>query len=128
MRHVAAHSPAESAAFPTARLREEFLVSDLFQAGTIQLVWWETDRTIIGGVCPTAAPLALAAPPEMRATFFCERREIGLVNLGGPGLIRADGMEYRLDALDALYLGRGLRDVTFASASAAKPARFYFLS
>lgn len=109
-------------------LRNEFLVSGLLRPGEISLHWWETDRTVLGGICPVAAPLVLDNPEAQRAAFFFERREGGIINLGGPGTVCVDGAEHALDHLDALYLGRGVREVVFASVAAATPARFYLLS
>ncbi|HLP01748.1 MAG TPA: 5-dehydro-4-deoxy-D-glucuronate isomerase [Opitutaceae bacterium] len=117
-----------AAALPPEELRQQFLVTGLFQPGELKLRWWETDRTIVGGIVPTGAPLALSNPAELRATFFLERREAGVLNLGGTGIIRVDGTEYPLSKCDALYLGRGAKEVVFSSASAADPARFYLLS
>jgi 4-deoxy-L-threo-5-hexosulose-uronate ketol-isomerase len=128
MKQVFTHSAAETAGFNTARLRAEHLLSGLFQPGTIQLAWWETDRTIAAGILPLDTPVALPNHPELRAAFFLERREAGIVNIGGPGTITVDGVAYALAPLDALYIGRGAKDVTFASASAATPAKFWFLS
>ena len=109
-------------------LRNEFLVTGLFQPGEISLHWWETDRTVMGGICPAAGELALRAPDGLRASYFLERREAGVLNLGGPGVVRVDGKEYRLETYDALYLGRGAKEVSFASPSPANPARFWLLS
>lgn len=109
-------------------LRNEFLVTGLFRPGEISLHWWETDRTVMGGICPSAAELPLRSPDGLRSGFFFERREAGVLNLGGPGIVRVDGTEHRLGELDALYIGRGARDVVFASQEAAKPARFWLLS
>jgi 4-deoxy-L-threo-5-hexosulose-uronate ketol-isomerase len=109
-------------------LRKEFLVTGLFNRGEARLRYWETDRTVLGGIDPDVAPLALPNPPELKSAHFLERREAGLVNLGGPGVVRADGAEHRLENLDALYLGRGSKEVSFASVSAAEPARFWLLS
>ena len=113
---------------PTSELRSEFLVSGLFQSGSVNLHWWETDRTVIGGVAPTTAEVALHNPAALRAASFFERREAGIVNLGGPGLVRVDGADHALAPLDALYVGRGAKAVTFRSTDAARPARFYLLS
>jgi len=112
----------------TEELRRYFLVGDLFVAGEVKLHWWEVDRTILGGVVPTTAPLALPNHPELRAKFFCERREIGVVNLGGAGSIKVDGASFTLGKLDALYIGRGSQEVIFSSADASAPAKFYLLS
>ena len=109
-------------------LRGEFLVTGLFQPGEISLHWWETDRTVMGGICPATAGLPLHAPDALRAGSFFERREAGLLNLGGPGRVRVGGTEYPLESLDALYVGRGAGEVVFSSQDAANPARFWLLS
>jgi 4-deoxy-L-threo-5-hexosulose-uronate ketol-isomerase len=116
------------AALPTEGLRREFLVRGLFAKGEANFRYWETDRTVVGGICPGKAPTDLPNPPELRSSFFLERREAGIVNVGGPGIVRADGAMYRLEGLDALYLGRGSAGVSFASLSVKDPARFYVLS
>lgn len=128
MNQIFAHSAAETAAFDTAQLRSEHLLTGLFQAGTLQLTWWETDRTIAAGIMPTDTALALPVLPEMRAAFFLERREAGVVNIGGPGVVTVDGVSHKLAPLDAIYVGRGAKDVSFASDSASAPAKFWLLS
>lgn len=112
----------------TEQLREEFLATGLFRPGEASFRWWETDRTIIGGIIPLATPLALPDRPELRSAFFLERREAGAINLGGPGTVRIDGTEHALEASDSVYLGRGAREVSFASRDAANPARIWFVS
>ena len=114
--------------YPTAQLREEFLAGGLFQAGAANFRWWETDRTIFGGIVPLAEPIVLPDRPELRSAFFLERREAGAINLGGPGLARVDGVEYALETQDTLYLGRGTKSVSFASRDPARPARIWFVS
>ncbi|HWA27771.1 MAG TPA: 5-dehydro-4-deoxy-D-glucuronate isomerase [Lacunisphaera sp.] len=114
--------------YSTEQLREEFLATGLFESGNAKFRWWEVDRTIMGGIVPLATPLALPDRPELRAAFFLERREAGAINLGGPGTVRVDGREYPLDSLDTIYLGRGTKEVVFASRDAAKPARIWFIS
>jgi 4-deoxy-L-threo-5-hexosulose-uronate ketol-isomerase len=111
-----------------ADLRREFLVEGLFSAGEAKLRYWDVDRTVIGGICPVAAPIALPNPSEVRSSHFLERREVGIINIGGPGTIKAGGVEYSLANLDALYLGRGVADVSFASDSPDAPARFWIQS
>jgi 4-deoxy-L-threo-5-hexosulose-uronate ketol-isomerase len=113
---------------PPEELRSEFLVTGLFQPGEINLHWWETDRTVMGGICPAAGEIPLRSPDALRAGYFFERREAGVLNLGGPGFVRVDGTEHRLESLDALYIGRGAKVVVFGSQDAAKPARFWLLS
>jgi 4-deoxy-L-threo-5-hexosulose-uronate ketol-isomerase len=81
-----------------------------------------------GSAVPLAAPLALEGGKELASAFFLERRELGAINLGGPGLVRAGGVEYRLGRRDGLYLGRGTKDVSFASADPANPAKYWICS
>jgi 4-deoxy-L-threo-5-hexosulose-uronate ketol-isomerase len=109
-------------------LRQEFLVDGLFRPGEANFRYWETDRTVLGGISPLGTEIVLPTPPGLRSVFFLERREAGVINLGGPGTIRADGTEFGMETLDTLYLGRGVKAVTFASRSAKKPARYYLLS
>jgi 4-deoxy-L-threo-5-hexosulose-uronate ketol-isomerase len=116
------------AALPTQGLRSEFLVQGLFAKGEARFRYWETDRTVIGGICPGKAPTGLPNPPELRSASFLDRREAGIINIGGPGVVDADGTAHRLDGLDALYLGKGSGGVSFSSLSAKDPARFYVLS
>ena len=112
----------------TDDLRKEFLVAGLFFRGEAHFHYWETDRTVVGGICPGTKPLELPNPAELRSAHFLERRELGLVNIGGPGSVRAEGTEYRLENLDALYLGRGSSDVSLFSVSESEPAQFWLLS
>ena len=113
----------------TAELRDSFLLTGLFQPGQVQLALAITlDRALVGGAVPTDAPLELPNPPELRAEFPLERREMGVLNLGGPGKIVVDSQEFALAKHDALYMGRGSRQVEFQSDDPANPARFYLLS
>lgn len=112
----------------TQELRQAFLVAGLFKQGEVVLKYWETDRTVLGGVVPGAGKLSLTCPRELAATFFNERRELGVINLGEAGSIAVDGQTYNLQHLDCLYVGRGARSVEFASANPAKPAQYYLLS
>ncbi|HEX9783642.1 MAG TPA: 5-dehydro-4-deoxy-D-glucuronate isomerase [Opitutaceae bacterium] len=119
---------APAAAMNTEELRRFFMLTDLFKPGQLSLHYWEVDRALIGGAVPAETPLQLTPAPELRAEYVCERREIGIVNLGGGGTVKVDGKDFKLGKLDGLYVGRGSRDVVFSSADAAKPARFYLLS
>ncbi len=116
------------AALPTSGLRSEFLVPGLFAKRGAHFRYWETDRTVVGGICPGKPSTDLPNPPELRSAFFLERREAGIINIGGPGVVRAGGAVHRLAKLDALYLGRGSDGVSFSSLSAKDPAKFYLLS
>ena len=112
----------------TAQLRETFLLSDLFKPGELNLTYVDLDRTVVGSVVPTGAPIALPTYNELKAEYFTERRELGVLNIGGTGAVMVDDSVYKLDKLDALYIGRGNEKVEFASADANAPAEFYLLS
>ncbi|MGE5551096.1 MAG: 5-dehydro-4-deoxy-D-glucuronate isomerase [Bacteroidota bacterium] len=120
-------NPRDMKAYDTARIREEFLIRDLFRPGRAKLVYCHTDRMIAGGVCPVE-PLPLAAGSEIRAGYFLERREMGIINVGPRGTVTVDGEVHRLGAKDGLYIGMGAREVIFASDEPGNPARFYFNS
>ncbi|MCX6936568.1 MAG: 5-dehydro-4-deoxy-D-glucuronate isomerase [Verrucomicrobia bacterium] len=123
------HSPVAVARMTTAELRAAFLVDTLFKPGTLDLTYWEVDRTIVGSATPTDAPIPLLADAKLLAAeFFLQRRELGVLNVGGPGTVTADGATFRLEKTDALYVGRGTRDVAFASDDPANPARFFLIS
>jgi 4-deoxy-L-threo-5-hexosulose-uronate ketol-isomerase len=112
----------------TEELRASFLVSDLFQPGAITLRAIDLDRVVIGGAVPGGEPLALEAPPSVRAAFFAERRELGVLNIGGTGRIRVDGAPHPMKNRDVLYIGRGSREIVLESDTADRPARFYLVS
>jgi len=112
----------------TEELRESFLVANLFRPGEIALELVDLDRAVVGGAVPIDAPLALEAPADLRAEYFTERRELGVLNVGGAGSITVDGARHTLGTKDVLYVGRGSREVVFASDDAAAPARFYLVS
>ncbi|RYF85541.1 MAG: 5-dehydro-4-deoxy-D-glucuronate isomerase [Chitinophagaceae bacterium] len=122
------NSPKETAGMNTEALRENFLVQELMQPGAIKLVYSHFDRMIIGGVVPTAAPLELSNEEELKANFFLERREMGIINVGGNGQVIADGETFDIDELECVYLGKGTQSVSFASLDANAPAMFYLLS
>jgi len=109
-------------------LRNTFLLDALDAPGEIRCAYLETDRAVVGMASPTNAALALPCDLELRAKFFLERRELGALNIGGAGTIRVDGETFVLDNLDCLYVGRGNKDVEFASEDIAMPAIFYLLS
>jgi 4-deoxy-L-threo-5-hexosulose-uronate ketol-isomerase len=122
------NSPKETAAMNTQQLRENFLVENLMQPGKISLIYSHFDRVIIGGVVPQKDAIALPNEDELKANFFLERREIGIINVGGKGTVIADGVIHLVDNLECVYLGKGTKDVAFSSESSAAPARFYLLS
>lgn len=112
----------------TQELRDAFILADLFVAGHVTLQVCELDRVVVGGAVPTSTPLDLPCPKAMAATYFCERRELGVINLGGAGEIVVDGTTYAVGNKEALYIGRGSQAVRFSSADAAAPAHFYLVS
>jgi 4-deoxy-L-threo-5-hexosulose-uronate ketol-isomerase len=112
----------------TDELRETFLLEEMFQPGEIEFAYVDLDRAVIGSAVPTKSALKLEPEPELRAEYFLERRELGVLNVGGAGSIVVDGKTFDLDKLDCLYVGRGAKDVSFISKDAAKPAYFYLLS
>ncbi len=112
----------------TQELRETFLLEALFRPGAIELSYVDLDRTVVGGAVPTTAELVLETQPELRAEYFCERRELGVLNLGNAGSVTVDGEKYSLEKLDCLYIGRGSKQVAFTSTRADAPAAFYLLS
>ena len=121
-------SSSEARTMSSEQLRSAFLQSDLFVPGQIALRVTDLDRAVIGGAVPTIAALSLPNPEALRAGYFTERRELGVLNIGGDGTVTVDGKQYELSARDVLYVGRGSRDVSFSSASAALPSRFYLIS
>lgn len=122
-----ASSPKDVKYYTTGRLREEFLIQDLFVAGEIKTVYSHIDRIITGSAVPVS-PLTLTAGEEIRAEYFLERREMGVINIGGPGRIIIDGTSYELQYKDGMYIGMGARDIVFESVDTSNPAKFYLNS
>ena len=112
----------------TEELRGGFLVDDLFQPGRLNVCYVDLDRTVIGSAVPLDDPLRLPTYPALRADYFLERRELGVLNIGGRGSVAVDGETFTLDSLDGLYVGRGSKEVVFNSKDPHEPAEFYLLS
>ncbi|MDF2962128.1 MAG: KduI [Paenibacillus sp.] len=124
-----ATNPSDLKSYDTDRLRQDFLIENLFVPGQLNMVYSHVDRFITGGVIPTKEPIKLEADKhEMGAEYFLERREIGIINVGPKGSVTVDGTEYELDSKDGLYVGLGNKEVVFKSADPANPARFYLSS
>jgi 4-deoxy-L-threo-5-hexosulose-uronate ketol-isomerase len=121
-------SPAETASMQTEALRTNFLVSNLFKDNKINLTYTHYDRVIIGGVKPFNETVILPNPSELRAEYFLERREMGIINVGGKGKVIADGVTYTISKMDCLYLGKGTKEVSFISEEGKQSALFYILS
>jgi 4-deoxy-L-threo-5-hexosulose-uronate ketol-isomerase len=122
------NSQKEVKGMNTAELREQFLIEDLMTNGEIKFTYSHYDRIIVGGAVPTNGSLALEDFPMLRAEFFLERREMGVINVGGEGSISVDGKTYDLAKKDCLYISRGSKDISFSSKNAGSPAEFYILS
>ena len=120
-------SPRDVKHYTTDRLREEFLIQDLFVPGESKLVYSHIDRIITGAAVPVE-PIALTAGDELRAAYFCQRRELGVINIGGAGTITIDGKVYNVGYKEAMYIGMGSKDIVFASDDPAAPAKFYLNS
>ena len=112
----------------TQGLRNEFLVQDLFQDDEISLVYSHYDRYIIGGIKPLHKTLTLDTIDPLKADFFLQRRELGIINIGGDAVVMADGETFSLGLKEALYLGMGVKDISFSSTDATKPALLYINS
>ncbi len=122
------NSPKETASMNTQSLRETFLIEDLMKDDCLQLTYSHYDRVIVGGAKPVLNTLQLDNPAELRAEFFLERREMGIINVGAKGIIEADGVVFELGKLDCVYLGKGTKTVSFKSANSNEPAVYYILS
>lgn len=120
--------PDETRQLDTEQLRENFLVPSLMQDDTIQLVYSHYDRVIIGGAKPVNKVLELLNHPELCADYFLERRELGIINVGGAGTVTANDEVFVLNKLDCLYLSKGTKEVSFASHEPGEPAAYYILS
>jgi 4-deoxy-L-threo-5-hexosulose-uronate ketol-isomerase len=121
-------SQREAQTFTTAQLRENFLIETVFKNNEIHFVYTHYDRVVLGGASPTDSTLTLGTYDNLKSEYFLERREIGIINVGGEGTISADGESFSLSKLDALYIGKGVKEVTFSSTDANNPALFFLLS
>jgi 4-deoxy-L-threo-5-hexosulose-uronate ketol-isomerase len=121
-------SRKEVSTFTNQEIRDNFLIERVFSADQINLTYTIYDRMIIGGVMPVSNTLYLPNPEKLRAEFFLERRELGVINVGGKGTVTADGVDFSIDKLGAVYVSRGTKEVSFRSESKENPAQFYILS
>lgn len=123
-----ASHPLDAKSYDTARLRQEFLIQDIFQNDDFRMVYSLYDRMLVGGAKPVTSVMTLPAVDDLKAEYFLERRELGIINVGGPAIVCADDERWELDYKEMLYLGRGKKVVTFASKEVANPAKLYFNS
>ena len=123
-----ASNPIDAKSYDTTRLRKDFLIEKLFVANEVNMVYSMYDRMVVGGAMPVGESLLLEAIDPLKAPYFLTRREIGIFNVGGKGRVIAGEEVFELDYKEALYLGRGDREVRFESIGANQPALFYFNS
>lgn len=114
--------------YDTDQLREHFLIEKVMEEDKIRLVYSHYDRYIAGGAVPANAPLELTAIDPLKAVHFCDRREVGVINVGGKGSVVVDDTEYAVDFKEALYIGKGTKTIIFKSEKASQPAHFYINS
>ncbi|NIF31721.1 5-dehydro-4-deoxy-D-glucuronate isomerase [Enterobacter sp. Cy-643] len=114
----------------TAGIRKEFLVEKIFEADKYTMVYSHIDRIVIGGIMPVNKSVSISEEvgKQFGVNYFLERRELGLINIGGAAVITVDGTEYRVEKEEAMYIGKGSREVTFASVDSATPAKLYYNS
>ena len=120
--------PEDARHYDTTRIRKEFLIETIFAADEVNMVYSMYDRMVVGGAMPVAEALTLEAIDPLKAEYFTTRREIGVYNVGGKGSVRVGEEVFELDFKEALYIGKGDRDVIFSSVDPQQPARFYFNS
>lgn len=123
-----ANHPEDSKHYTTEELRKHYLIEKLFVENKAALTYSHIDRIIAGGIMPVEKEIKLGAGKELGVSYFFERREAGIINIGGKGKITLDGEEYPLNHGDGLYIGMGCKDVTFESEDIKHPAKFYFNS
>ncbi|WP_294324750.1 5-dehydro-4-deoxy-D-glucuronate isomerase [uncultured Chryseobacterium sp.] len=116
-----AHHPEDVKNYTTEQLRKHFLIEDLFQEDTIKLVYTMYDRYMVGGIFPVNQPLKLETIDELKSEYFLDRRELGIINVGGKGKVTVDGVVYELDHKEALYIGKGNKEIIFDRAEAGQP-------
>ncbi len=123
-----ANHPEDSKHYDTEGLRQNYLIEKVFEADEISLTYSHQDRMIAGGAMPVKQELKLGSTKELGTEYFLERREMGIINVGGKGTVTLDGERYALDFKDGLYIGMGTKEVTFCSENPDAPAKFYINS
>ncbi len=122
------YHPEDFKKYDTDRIRKEFLMEKVMDPGNIRLVYSIIERYIVGGAVPVEEDLILETIEPLKADYFCERREVGVINVAGPGTIVVDGKEYKMNFKDAIYIGKGSREIIFKSENSGNPAHFYINS
>src|SRR5688500_9924471 len=113
--------PEDFIQYNTRQIREKFLLDNLVTPGKIECVYTHYDRMIIGAAYPAPSPLPLGTYDQLKASYFLERREMGIVNIGGAGSVQVDGESYPLEKLDCLYIGKGKKEVIFSNTDGGAP-------
>lgn len=128
MRVLYGAAPADIKSYDTKKLRDAFLLEDLFRSGQASFVYTHVDRLILGGAVPTTSPLTFGSGEDIGTPYLLSAREMGIANLGGSGSVTVDSETYKLGNRDVLYVGRGAQSITVQSNSPDEPARFYMNS
>ncbi|MGX1196005.1 4-deoxy-L-threo-5-hexosulose-uronate ketol-isomerase [Metabacillus sp. SLBN-84] len=123
-----ASHPEDIKRYTTEQLRDQFLVESIFELNKVQLTYTHVDRMIFGGVMPGDKELTLSLSKELGVDYFLERREMGVINIGGEGSISLDDTEYEMNCRDGLYIGKGTKSINFRSKDKNNPAKFYINS
>jgi 4-deoxy-L-threo-5-hexosulose-uronate ketol-isomerase len=123
-----AYHPEDFKKYDTARIRKEFLVDKVMEPGNVRLIYSAIERFIVGGAVPVDKPLKLESIDPLKAEFFCYRREVGVINVAGPGSIVVDGTGYKMNFKDSIYIGKGSKEVEFRSDDPSNPAHYYINS
>ena len=121
-------SQREAQGFNTQQLRDNFLIESIFQNNEVTMYYTHYDRVVVGGAMPVYSEISLPTYDNLKSDYFLERREIGIINVGGDGEILVDGETFPLSKLDALYIAKGSKSVTFKSITSENPAQFFLLS
>ncbi|KOF10286.1 5-keto-4-deoxyuronate isomerase [Planococcus glaciei] len=128
MKILYAHHPEDFKKYDTEKIRDQFLMEKVFSPNQVELTYSHVDRIIYGGAMPVEKALTLDAGKELAAEYFLQRREMGVINIGGPGKVTLDGEAYALGTKDGIYIGKGTKDISFESNDSANPAKFYINS
>ncbi len=128
MKTLYAHHPEDVKEYTTEKLREQFLMESIFVEDEVLLTYSHVDRIIYGGAMPVGRALTLGAGKELAATYFLERRELGVINIGGNGYLVLDGEKYEVNNREGIYVGKGVKEVVFHSNDPVQPAKFYLNS
>ena len=120
--------PIRFSTMTTREIRENFLIDSLFKFDSVEMVYSDVDRAVIGSAVPVTKSIELTSADELRADFFCQRRELGVLNIGRAGTVTVDGKKFKMANRDCLYIGIGSRTISFASDDSRNPAQYYLLS